>query len=65
MGTAAKEPQAIGKSRAGNTTKIHLTVDDYGFPVEFEITGGDVNDYSAAPDVVTYVKCQQTLVLHE
>lgn len=41
---ADKKPQAIGKSRAGNTTKIHLVVDDYGLPVEFEITGGEIND---------------------
>src|SRR5690606_34323170 len=26
-----KEPQAIVKSRAGNTTKIHLAVDSYSF----------------------------------
>ncbi len=28
--------QAIGKSRAGNTTKIHLAVDVYGLPIEFD-----------------------------
>jgi len=51
-GAAGKEPQAIGKSRAGNTTKIHLVVDSYGLPVEFEITGGEVNDCSVAPDLI-------------
>ena len=35
-GAASKEPQAIGKSRAGNTTKIYLVVDSYGLPAEFE-----------------------------
>jgi transposase len=40
-GAAGKKPQAIGKSRAGNTTKIHLVVDSYGLPIEFEITGGE------------------------
>ena len=37
------------KAVRGNTTKIHLAVDGYGLPVEFEITGGEVNDCSAAP----------------
>ncbi|ABC30043.1 Transposase and inactivated derivatives [Hahella chejuensis KCTC 2396] len=47
-GACTEEPQAIGKSRAGNTTKVHLAVDAYGLPVEFEITGGEVNDCTAA-----------------
>ncbi len=51
-GAADQETQAIGKSRASNTTKIHLAVDGYGLPVEFEITGGEVNDCSAAPDLI-------------
>jgi transposase len=32
-GTASGHPEAIGKSRAGNTSKIHLAVDAYGLPV--------------------------------
>ncbi|SFI83456.1 IS5 family transposase [Nitrosomonas sp. Nm34] len=51
-GAASQASQAIGKSRAGNTTRIHLAVDGYGLPVEFEITGGEVNDCSAAPDLI-------------
>ena len=51
-GAVSQQSQAIGKSRAGNTTKIHLAVDGYGLPVEFEITGGEVNDCSAAPDLI-------------
>jgi transposase len=31
-GAVGKKPQAIGKSRAGNTTKIHLAIDSYGLP---------------------------------
>jgi len=31
----SQQSQAIGKSYAGNTTKIHLAVDGYGLPVEF------------------------------
>ena len=50
------------KSRAGNTTKIHLAVDGYGLPVEFEITGGEVNDCSAAPDLIARLPRAKAIV---
>lgn len=46
------ENQAIGKSRGGNTTKIHMAVDSYGLPIEFQLTGGEVHDAKAAPDLI-------------
>ena len=49
-GAIGKEDQAIGKSVAGNTTKIHIAVDAYGLPIEFDITGGEVHDCKAAPE---------------
>ena len=36
--------EAIGKSRGGATTKIHLAVDASGYHINFEITGGEVHD---------------------
>jgi len=42
--------QAIGKSVAGNTTKIHMAVDTCGLPIDFEITGGEVHDCKVAPE---------------
>ena len=51
-GAANEEEQAIGKSVAGNTTKIHMAVDAYGLPIEFELTGGEVHDCKVAPDFV-------------
>ncbi|WP_454870231.1 IS5 family transposase [Pseudomonas lini] len=51
-GAASSDTEAIGKSRAGNTTKIHLAVDAYGLPIEFVITGGEVNDCTAAPELI-------------
>jgi len=48
-GAAGQDPQAIGKSRGGNTTKIHMAVDAFGLPIEFEITGGEVHDCKIAP----------------
>ena len=44
--------QAIGFSRGGNTSKIHLFVDGFGLPVHFEITGGQVHDSSAADSLL-------------
>ena len=44
--------QAIGDSRGGKTTKIHLVTDAYGLPIVFDITGGQVHDVKAAPGLV-------------
>lgn len=43
-GAATQGDEAIGKSRGGNSTKIHLTVDSGGLPIHFELSGGQVND---------------------
>ena len=43
---------AIGKSVAGNTTKIHMAVDSSGNPIEFKITGGEVHDAKTAPYLI-------------
>jgi transposase len=51
-GAASDEGQAIGKSVAGNTTKIHMVVDGFGLPIEFEITGGEVHDSKIAPELI-------------
>lgn len=49
-GAASDQNEAIGKSVAGNTTKIHMAVDAHGFPIDFEITGGEVHDVKIAPE---------------
>jgi transposase len=51
-GAAGEIDQAIGKSRAGNTTKIHMAADSYGLPIDFEITGGEVHDCKSAPELI-------------
>jgi transposase len=43
-GAASSSDEAIGKSRGGSSTKIHLAVDSGGLPVYFEISGGQIND---------------------
>lgn len=51
-GACSTENEAIGKSRGGNTTKIHMAVDSYGLPIEFQLTGGEVHDAKAAPELI-------------
>ena len=51
-GARGADSQAIGKSRAGNTTKIHLAVDSYGLPIEFTVTGGEIHDSTAASELI-------------
>jgi transposase len=51
-GAASDSDEGIGKSRAGNTTKIHLAVDGYGLPIDFDITSGAIHDCKAAPELI-------------
>jgi len=53
-GASVKAPhkQAIGKSRGGNSTKIHLAVDSGGLPVYFELSGGQAHDVSYGESLV-------------
>lgn len=51
-GAPGSDPQAIGKSRGGVTTKVHMSVDAFGLPNTFVITGGQVADCSVAPHLI-------------
>lgn len=51
-GARKGEETAVGKNVAGNSTKIHLAVDAFGLPIEFELTGGQVHDVKVAPTIV-------------
>ena len=46
------EERAIGKSRGGLTTKVHVVVDAHGNPIDFEITGGETHDVKVAPKLL-------------
>lgn len=52
-GATSDDDEAIGKSRGGNSTKIHLAVDSGGLPVYFEISGGQVNDIVHAKNLIS------------
>lgn len=40
--------QALGRSRGGFSTKIHILVDALGNPLRFILTGGEVHDVTQA-----------------
>ncbi|WP_416240784.1 IS5 family transposase [Acinetobacter sp. WCHAc010034] len=54
-GARHSENRAIGTSRGGITTKIHLAVDANGYPLDFDITGGEVHDGQIAPKLIELV----------
>uniref|UniRef100_UPI00093B159A IS5 family transposase n=1 Tax=Xenorhabdus eapokensis TaxID=1873482 RepID=UPI00093B159A len=53
-GAVSPEDEAIGKSRGGRSTKIHLAVDSYGLPVHFELSGGQTHDIVHAESLVAH-----------
>ena len=61
-GAASGKDEAIGKSRAGNTSKIHLAVDACGLPIAFEITGGQVNDCTQAASLIAKVPEAESII---
>lgn len=61
-GAASGCDEAIGKSRSGNTSKIHLVVEASGLPIEFKITGGQVNDCTVAPELIARVPQAEVII---
>lgn len=47
-----KDDQALGRSRGGFSTKIHIVVDALGNPVEFLLTGGQAADVTQAEPLI-------------
>ncbi|MCR4264879.1 IS5 family transposase [Nitratireductor sp. ZSWI3] len=43
---------AIGRSRGGLTSKIHVVVDEKGLPVRLALTAGQASDKATAPDLL-------------
>jgi transposase len=51
-GARRGEERAIGRSRGGLTTKIHICADAHGNPIDFKITGGEVHDSQVAAQLI-------------
>src|SRR6218665_1244025 len=54
-------PQAIGRSRGGWTSKIHVVVDALGSPVRWLLTGGEVADITQAKSLLEGLKADAVL----
>lgn len=54
-GAKYSDDEVIGKSVAGNTTKIHLTVGSDGLPVYFELSDGNVHDIAHAENLINAI----------
>lgn len=47
-----QDEQALGRSRGGFSTKIHVTVDGLGYPLRLELTAGQRHDIIKAYDLI-------------
>ena len=47
-----QKAQALGKSKGGFTTKIHIVVDALGLPLDFVLTAGQRHDVTQAPTLI-------------
>ena len=61
-GARLGQERAIGKSRGGATTKIHMAADAHGNPIDFAITGGEVHDAKAAFHLINKVEAAANFI---
>jgi transposase len=50
--TGGQAEQALGRSRGGFSTKVHLTVDGLGYPLRVRLTAGQCHDSTQATDLL-------------
>jgi len=56
-----QEREALGRSKGGFTSKIHVLVDALGNPLKFRLTGGQRNDITQAEGLMEGMKNAQVL----
>jgi transposase len=62
VGAPKKEgAQAIGRSRGGLSTKIHMASDALGNPVRWQLTGSEVHDITQAPALIEGLDVEQVI----
>ena len=61
-GAASGTDEAIGKSRAGNSSKIHLVVDACGLPIAFDFTGGPCGHHPCLIDCSGWLRFMRNQV---
>ena len=52
-----QQAQALGRSRGGFSTKIHISVDALGNPLRFQLTGGERNDITQGEALIAGYVC--------
>ena len=58
----APDDQALGRSKGGFTTKIHVMVDALGNPLDFVLTGGQAADVTQAYTIIKGVSATYALM---
>lgn len=58
---SSEQDEALGRSRGGFTTKIHVVTDGLGNPLDFVVTGGQVADISQAEALLAPIPAQTVL----
>jgi len=53
--------QALGRSRGGFSTKVHMSVDGLGNPLRFILTGGQRHDITQAPALIADYVCEYVI----
>lgn len=61
-GAATESSEQIGKSRGGNSTKIHLAVDSGGLPICFDLSEGQRHDIVHAESLIDQLDEVNTIV---
>lgn len=51
-GIEPKDNISIGRSKGGNTTKVHMLTDAHGNPASFKITAGNIHDVSMGDKLI-------------
>ena len=53
--------QALGRSRGGLGTKVHIACEGLGLPVRFLLTGGEVHDVTQALALIEGIPAEQVI----
>ncbi len=56
-----QQEQALGRSRGGFSTKIHIVVDALGNPLDFVLTGGQAHDVKQGPTLLKGRHCDYVI----
>ena len=53
--------QALGRSRGGFTTKVHVSVDGLGNPLRYRLTGGQEHDVTQAAELISGIESEHVI----